>query len=258
MRKLYINNIFNKWYNYIYKCLKVVIILYSIMIIEDDKKMAKLIENHLERYGYKTFSIKDFSNIKDEVLECKPDLILMDINLPFFDGFYWCSDIRNHSKVPIIFISARDSDMDQVMAIENGGDDFITKPFSYYVLLAKIKGVLRRVYGSYAKNDTDFFKIGDLILYTNKSMLEFKGRKTELSKNEFSLLLYLLKNINKIVSRDTLLEILWSDTDFIDDNTLSVNVTRLRKRLEEVGITNAIETKRGQGYMLINKWESKE
>ncbi len=129
------------------------------MIIEDDKKMAKLIENHLERYGYKTFLIRDFSNIKDEVLECKPDLILMDINLPFFDGFYWCSDIRNHSKVPIIFISARDSDMDQVMAIENGGDDFITKPFSYYVLLAKIKGVLRRVYGSYAKNDTDFLRL---------------------------------------------------------------------------------------------------
>ncbi|EJP6472581.1 response regulator transcription factor [Clostridium botulinum] len=230
--------------------------MYSIMIVEDDKKMAKLIENHLERYGYKTFLINDFSNVKDEVLECKPDLILMDINLPFFDGFYWCSDIRNYSKVPIIFISARDSDMDQVMAIDNGGDDFITKPFSYYVLLAKIKGVLRRVYGSYAKNDVDFLKIGDLILYTNKSLLEFKGRKTELSKNEFSLLLYLLKNINKIVSRDTLLEILWSDTDFIDDNTLSVNVTRLRKRLEEVGINNSIETKRGQGYMLVDNWKN--
>ncbi|EJO5346362.1 response regulator transcription factor [Clostridium botulinum] len=231
--------------------------MYSIMIIEDDKKMAKLIKNHLQRYGYKTFLTEDFSNIKDEFLEYKPDLVLMDINLPFFDGFYWCSHIRSYSNVPIIFISARDSDMDQVMAIENGGDDFITKPFSYYVLLAKIKGVLRRVYGSYAKNDTDYLKIGDLILYTNKNILEFKGKKTELSKNEFSLLLYLLKNINKIVSRDTLLEILWNDTDFIDDNTLSVNVTRLRKRLEEVGITNAIETKRGQGYMLVNNWHIK-
>ncbi|QBD86480.1 response regulator transcription factor [Clostridium tetani] len=228
--------------------------LYSIMIIEDDKKMAKLIKNHLERYGYKTFLIKDFSNIKDEFLEHKPDLVLMDINLPFFDGFYWCSHIRSHSKVPIIFISSRDSDMDQVMAIDNGGDDFITKPFSYDVLLAKIKGVLRRVYGSYAKGDTDFLKIDDLILYTNKNVLEYKGKKTELSKNEFSLLLHFVKNINKIVSRDTLLGILWSDTDFIDDNTLSVNVTRLRKRLEEIGITNAIETKRGQGYMFINNW----
>ncbi len=224
------------------------------MIIEDDKKMAKLIKNHLEKYGYKACLIKDFSNIKDEFLECKPDLVLMDINLPFFDGFYWCSDIRSHSKVPIIFISARDSDMDQVMAIDNGGDEFITKPFSYDVLLAKIKGVLRRVYGSYSKGATEFLKVDDLILYINNNVLEFKGKKVELSKNEFSLLLYLVKNVNKIVSRDTLLEILWSDTDFIDDNTLSVNVTRLRKKLEEVGITNAIETKRGQGYMLINNW----
>ncbi|WP_035291912.1 MULTISPECIES: response regulator transcription factor [Clostridiaceae] len=228
--------------------------MYSIMIIEDDKKMAELIKNHLERYGYKAFLVKDFSNIKDEFLEYKPHLVLMDINLPFFDGFYWCSEIRVDSKVPIVFISARDSDMDQVMAINNGGDEFITKPFSYDVLLAKIKGVLRRVYGSYAKNHMDFLKIGDFILHTDKNLLEYKGKKTQLSKNEFSLLLHFVKNINKIVSRDTLLEILWSDTDFIDDNTLSVNVTRLRKRLEEVGITNAIETKRGQGYMLTNNW----
>lgn len=229
-------------------------ILYSIMIIEDDKKIANLIKNHLEKYGYNTFLIKDFSNIKNEFLECMPDLILMDINLPFFDGFYWCSNIRVHSKVPIIFLSARDSDMDQVMAIDNGGDDFITKPFSYDVLLAKIKSVLRRVYGSYSQGDIDFVRIDELILYTNKNSLEFKGKKVELSKNEFSLLLYLTKNINKIVSRDALLEILWSDTNFIDDNTLSVNVTRLRKRLEEVGIINAIETKRGQGYMFMKNW----
>ncbi len=229
-------------------------ILYSIMIIEDDKKIANLIKNHLEKYGYNTFLIKDFSNIKDEFLESMPDLVLMDINLPFFDGFYWCSNIRVHSKVPIIFVSARDSDMDQVMAIDNGGDDFITKPFSYDVLLAKIKSVLRRVYGSYSKGDIDFVRIDELILYTNKNSLEFKGKKVELSKNEFSLLLCLTKNINKIVSRDALLEILWSDTNFIDDNTLSVNVTRLRKRLEEVGIINAIETKRGQGYMFMKNW----
>jgi DNA-binding response OmpR family regulator len=144
--------------------------------------------------------------------------------------------------------------MDQVMAIENGGDDYITKPFSYDVLLAKIKGVLRRVYGSYAKNDEDFIKVEGLILYTDRNIMEFNGKKTELSKNEFSLMLHLLKNVNKIVSRDSLLEILWSDTEFIDDNTLSVNVTRVRKRLEEVGITDAIVTKRGQGYALMNHW----
>lgn len=224
------------------------------MIIEDDKKISELIKNHLERYDYKAFLVRDFSNIKNEFFEYKPDLVLMDINLPFFDGFYWCNDIRSSSKVPIIFLSARDSDMDQVMAIENGGDEFITKPFSYDVLIAKIKGVLRRVYGSYAENDNDRVKINDLILNTSNNVLEYKGRRTELSKNEFALLLYLAKNINKIVSRDTLLEVLWSDTEFIDDNTLSVNVTRVRKRLEEVGITDAIETKRGQGYIFINNW----
>ena len=124
--------------------------MYSIMIAEDDKKMADLIKNHLERYGYRALKVKDFSDIKNEFLQQRPDLVLMDINLPFFDGFYWCSNIRSSSNVPIIFISARDSDMDQVMAINNGGDEFITKPFSYDVLLAKIKGVLRRVYGCYA------------------------------------------------------------------------------------------------------------
>lgn len=224
------------------------------MIIEDDKKMAELIKNHLERYGYKADLVNDFSKIKDEFLNCKPELVLMDINLPFFDGFYWCTEIRTKSKIPIIFISARDSDMDQVMAIENGGDDFITKPFSYDVLLAKIKGVFRRVYGSYAIDNTDKYDVDGLILYSDKNVLEFRGKKLELSKNEFSLLSCLVKNINKIVSRDTLLEILWNDTEFIDDNTLSVNVTRVRKKLLEMGIRDVIETKRGHGYMLVNNW----
>lgn len=224
------------------------------MVIEDDKKITNLIKNHLERYGYKVFLVNNFYRIIDEFLECKPELVLMDINLPFFDGFYWCTEIRTKSKAPIIFISARDSDMDQVMAIENGGDDFITKPFSYEVLLAKIKGVFRRVYGSYAKDNMDKFHVNGLILHSDKNIIEFRGRKLEFSKNEFLLLSCLVKNINKIVSRDTLLEILWNDTEFIDDNTLSVNVTRVRKKLLEVGIRDAIKTKRGQGYMLISNW----
>lgn len=236
-------------------CFWGVINLYSIMIIEDDRKLAELIKNHLERYQYKVFLVKDFSNITEEFLKYNAEFVLMDINLPFFDGFYWCTEIRRHSKVPIIFISARDSDMDQVMAIENGADDFITKPFSYDVLLAKIKGVIRRVYGSYAKLENESFQVNGLIIYNDKSVIEFNGNKIELSKNEFLLLMQFIKNVNKIVSRDTLLEILWNDTDFIDDNTLSVNVTRLRKRLEEIGIENAIETKRGQGYMFVDKWE---
>ncbi|MCR3759214.1 response regulator transcription factor [Clostridium felsineum] len=229
--------------------------MYSIMIIEDDKKLNSLIKSHLERYGYKTFPIKDFSNVKSEFIRDKPDMVLMDINLPVYDGFYWCRDIRAISKVPIIFISARDSDMDQVMAIENGADDYVTKPFSYDVLIAKIKGVIRRVYGSYANNvSNEVFETKGLFLYINQSVIEYEGKKIELSKKEFQLLYSLLKNADKIVSRETLLEILWNDVDFVDDNTLSVNMTRVRKRLEDIGISNAIDTKRGQGYRIKVNW----
>lgn len=230
--------------------------MYSIMIIEDDKKIMSLIKNHLEKYGYRTYTVDDFSTIKGEFVKNNPSLILMDINLPVFDGFYWCRDIRTISKVPIIFISARDSDMDQVMAIENGGDDYINKPFSYDVLLAKIKGVIRRVYGSYAENSSDdVVELKGLFLYVNQSIAEYNNKKVELSKKEFQVLYLLLKNANKIVSRETLLEGLWSDVDFVDDNTLSVNMTRVRKRLEDIGIKDVIETKRGQGYKLMSNWQ---
>lgn len=230
--------------------------MYSIMIIEDDKKLNNLTKSTLERYGYKAYNVGDFSNIKGEFIKNNPSLVLMDINLPFYDGFYWCRDIRTISNVPIIFISARDSDMDQVMAIENGGDDYITKPFSYDVLLAKIKGVIRRVYGDYSEavNTNEVHEVNRLFMYINQNIVKYSEKNVELSKKEFSLLYTLLKNANKIVSRETLLEVLWNDIDFIDDNTLSVNITRLRKRLEEIGIKDAIETKRGQGYMLTTNW----
>jgi DNA-binding response OmpR family regulator len=227
--------------------------MYSIMIIEDDKKITELIEKTLVRYGYQTYVVEDFSNIKGEFIKNNPSLVLLDINLPFYDGFYWCRDIRTVSNVPIIFISARNSDMDQVMAIENGGDDYIAKPFSYDLLLAKIKGVIRRAYGSYAESN-EVQEVNGLLLHTNQNIVEFHEKKIELSKKEFQLLYALLKNSNKIVSRETLLEVLWNDTDFVDDNTLSVNITRLRKRLEELGITGAIETKRSQGYIMSSSW----
>lgn len=225
------------------------------MIVEDDKKLGKLIKNHLERYNYNIVLVEDFSNVICDFLRSKPQLVLLDINLPYFDGFYWCTEIRRKSKVPIIFISARDSDMDQVMAIENGADDFIIKPLSYDLLLAKIKGVLRRVYGSYSNLDTDIIDINGLKIYINKSLLEYKDKKIELSKNEFLLVNEFLKNPNKIISRNELLDILWSDTDFIDDNTLSVNITRVRKKLESIGIKDAINTRRGQGYMFTDSWK---
>jgi len=226
------------------------------MIVEDDKKIANLIQSNVERYGYKAHLIEDFSNIKGEFIKHNPHIVLMDINLPFYDGFYWCRDIRTISKAPIIFISARDSDMDQVMAIENGADDYITKPFSYDVLIAKIKGALRRVYGEYSENNSSqVYEVRGLYVNLNQNTLEFQGKKVELSKKEFLLLNSLLKKPNTIILRDELLEILWDDIDFVDDNTLSVNITRVRKKLEELGIKDAIETKRGQGYSIIINWD---
>ena len=229
--------------------------MYHVMIVEDDKKIASLIQSHVERYGYEAYIVEDYSNIKSEFIKHNPHIVLMDINLPFYDGFYWCRDIRTISKAPIIFISARSSDMDQVMAIENGGDDYITKPFSYDVLIAKIKSALRRVYGEYSENNnSEVYEVKGLYLNINQNTLEFNGIKIELSKKEFLLIHSLLKKPNTIISRDELLEILWDDVDFVDDNTLSVNITRVRKRLEELGIRNAIETKRGQGYSITINW----
>lgn len=229
--------------------------MYKIMVIEDDKKLQELIKSHLEKYGYETCVVEDFSQIKKEFVYHNPHLVLMDINLPYYDGFYWCRDIRTVSKVPIIFISARNSDMDQVMAIENGGDDYITKPFSYDLLIVKIKGVIRRVYGEYSENShSEVYEVDGLYLHIHQNIIEYNDKKTELSTKEFLLLYSLLKNVNQIVSREELLEILWNDIDFVDDNTLSVNITRLRKRLEDIGIEDAIETKRGQGYKIINNW----
>ena len=226
--------------------------MYKIFVIEDDKKIVNLIEDRLNRYGYNVVTVKDYSNIKSEFIEENPHLVLLDINLPNYDGFFWCREIRTVSNVPIIFISARFSDMDQVMAIENGGDDYIIKPFSFDLLLAKIKGVLRRTYGEYAENRSkDVYEVDGVYLYKTQNIVEWKGEKIELSKKEFALLYILISNLNGIVSREALLEELWDDMDFVDDNTLSVNIARLRKRLEDIGIYNAIETKRGQGYSMV-------
>jgi DNA-binding response OmpR family regulator len=229
--------------------------MYKIFVIEDDKKIVNLIEDRLNRYGYNVVTVKDYSNIKSEFMKENPHLVLLDINLPNYDGFFWCREIRTVSNVPIIFISARFSDMDQVMAIENGGDDYIIKPFSFDLLLAKIKGVLRRTYGEYAENRSkDVYEVDGVYLYKTQNIVEWKGEKIELSKKEFALLYILISNLNGIVSREALLEELWDDMDFVDDNTLSVNIARLRKRLEDIGIYNAIETKRGQGYSIIKTW----
>lgn len=229
--------------------------MYKILVVEDDEKIVNLIKDKLERYGYTVVIVKDYSNIKSEFIDENPHLVLLDINLPNFDGFFWCRELRSISKVPIIFISARFSDMDQVMAIENGGDDYIIKPFSFDLLIAKVKGAIRRTYGEYAEdNSKDIYEVDGVYLHKSQSIAEWQGKKIELSKKEFALLYILISNLNEIVSRETLLEELWDDVNFVDDNTLSVNITRVRKRLEDIGIYDTIQTKRGQGYSMVRTW----
>ena len=229
--------------------------MYKVLIIEDDEKLRNLIKDGLTRYNYDVAIVKDYSNIKKEFIKEAPHLVLMDINLPNYDGFFWCREIRSISKVPIIFISARFSDMDQVMAIENGGDDYVVKPFSFDLLMAKIKGVMRRAYGEYAGSTSrEVLEVDGLYLYPGQNIVEWNKEKIELSKKEFALIHILLKNLDKIVTREKLLEELWDDKDFVDDNTLSVNIARLRKRLEDIGIYDVIQTKRGQGYCMVKTW----
>lgn len=229
-----------------------------IYLIEDDPKIAQLLKDYLEKYEYLVMIVKQFESIIDEFNDFDPHLVLLDINLPRFDGYYWCRKIRSISNCPIIFISARDSGMDQVMAIENGGDDYITKPFNFDVVQAKIKGLMRRTYGEYAPNkQTDFIEAHNLFLHLTAMEASYYENSVPLTKNEFILLKAFMEKINHVLSRTFLLEMLWDDETFVDDNTLSVNMTRLRKKLEQIGIYDSIQTIRGAGYKMVDTWSSK-
>lgn len=234
--------------------------MYRILVIEDEDKIASIILSTLEKYGYQVMRAVNYKTLHEELASANPDLILLDIHLPTYDGFYWCRQFRKVTNAPIMFVSARTGEMDQVMAIENGGDDYITKPFHLDVLLAKVKGILRRTYGEYAgmSNGGDEWNIQGLKLHRSKNTLEWQEKSVDLTKNEALLTACLMERIDTIVSRETLLEELWDDVDFVDDNTLTVNVTRVRKKMEEIGISKAIETVRGQGYRLQSIWQPTE
>ncbi|MDO3677182.1 response regulator transcription factor [Paenibacillus ehimensis] len=241
--------------------------MYRIHIIEDDDKIGAVLKKNMEKYGFEAACATQFRELLPELEAYAPHLVLLDINLPYFDGYYWCRQIRMRSSVPIIFISARAGEMDQVMAIENGGDDYITKPIPLDLLMAKIKGVLRRVYGEYAAAGHDGTAAGapeaelnahGLRLHLGRGELVWEKRKAMLTKNERLLAECFMRQPGRIVSREQLLEALWDDVQFVDDNTLTVNVTRLRKKLEELGLPKAIETVRGQGYMLLLRDGRKE
>lgn len=222
--------------------------MFKIFLVEDDEKLCKLVKEYLEKYDYEVVTVKDFKNIEEEFEDIKPQLVLLDINLPFYDGFHLCRIMRRKSNSPIIFTSARSSDFEQIRGLELGADDYITKPYSFELLLAKVKASLRRIYGEYSNEaDTEVIEAG-LMLDKNTFKALFKNKEIELSKNEFKLLNKLLENKNKVVKREELLEELWDDSFFVDDNTLTVNVTRVKSKLAELGIEDVIKTKRGLGY----------
>lgn len=219
----------------------------KIFIIEDEEKIKAELSTFLERYGYKTKTVEDFENVVCEALDYNATLILLDINLPYYDGYYICKEIRKKSNVPIIIVTSRDSEVDELMSMNLGADDFITKPYNTQILLARITSIIRRTYNK----DIELFEYRNLKYNLSQSEAEFNGKKIELTKNESKILYVFMKNKQKIVSRDKIMKELWQSDEFVDDNTLTVNINRLRKKLEEIGAINYLQTKRGQGYILI-------
>ncbi|WP_429371873.1 response regulator transcription factor [Paenibacillus sp. DS2015] len=223
----------------------------TIFIIEDDAKLAGLLSAYLSKYEYNAIIVDDFNNVLEAFKKSSADLVLLDVNLPKYDGFYWCRQIRQSSLCPILFISARDSGMDQVMALENGGDDYITKPFHYEVVLAKIRSHLRRAYGSYAQTQGErMLHSGALTLFPERYTIQYAGESMELTQKEAILMEALLLKEGRVVTREKLLDLMWVDQHFIDDNTLNVYITRVRKKLKDLGLGDVVETVRGAGYRL--------
>ena len=222
--------------------------MYKILLVEDDEIISKSIMQHLENWDFEVITARDFKNITNEFTECNAHIVLLDLILPFYDGFYWCKEIRKISNVPIVFLSSASDNMNIVMAVNMGGDDFISKPFNVSVLLAKIQAILRRTYDM--PNGISILEHKGIILNLNDFTLSYRDKSIELTKNEFRILETLLVNKGKIVSRDTLMMKLWQDDNYVEENTLTVNVTRLRKKLEDLGIDDFIKTKVGCGYIL--------
>ncbi|ABR47656.1 two component transcriptional regulator, winged helix family [Alkaliphilus metalliredigens QYMF] len=224
--------------------------MYKILIIEDDDTISSIIKDNLEKWGYQTIKVLDFSNILANYTSFEPHLVLMDINLPYYDGFYWCAKIRELSNIPIVFISSRDTDGDKIRAIAQGGDDYIEKPFSMDLLIAKIQATLRRSY-SYSDQTLNVLQYRDLILNVERLEVFCGKREIELTPNECKIVTLLIRNHGNIVTRTRLMKALWDDESFVDDNTLTVNINRLRRKLEEIGLEGYVKTIKGEGYRLI-------
>ena len=219
----------------------------KILIVEDDEKLRNELDIFLNNYGYTAISLKKFNNTIQDILDINPNLVLLDINLPGADGEYICKEIRKKSNVPIIIVTSRDNEVDELLSINYGADHYITKPFNIQILLAKIASILRRSNMGYFQ---DKIVTENFIINLSNSTIIKEDKEIELTKNELKILKYLNEKRNKIVSREDIMDYLWESESFIDDNTLSVNIARLRNKLEELGLKELIETKRGQGYIL--------
>ena len=221
----------------------------KILIVEDDEKLSKELEKFLSQNGYEISRITSFENIINDILNSKCNMVLLDINLQGNNGEYICKEVRKISEVPIVMITSVDSELDQLISLNYGADDYITKPFNIQILLAKIATILKRT----NSNNKDQSKIDckDFILNLSKSTIEKEEKEIELTKNEFKIIYYLVQNRGKIVPREEIMSYLWDSEMFVDDNTLTVNITRIRNKLEEINLKDILETRRGQGYILI-------
>lgn len=222
--------------------------MYKIMIVEDDEAISAALKKHFITWGMEAQCVADLQNVVGEFKDFMPHLVLMDVSLPFFNGFYWCSEIRRFSKAPIIFISSVDDNMSVIMAINMGGDDYIAKPFDVNVLNAKVQALLRRTYDF--ANSMDYLEAGGVMLNLSDATATYNNNKIDLTKNEYRILQILFENKGKAVSRDFIMERLWKTDIFVDENTLNVNINRLRRKLAEHGVENFILTKKGTGYMV--------
>ena len=219
-----------------------------ILIIEDDEKLRCELETFLNKNGFVATSLNKFDNAVEDILNEKADLLLLDINLPYTDGEFICKEIRKTSNVPIIMVTSRDNEMDELLSLNYGADQYVTKPYNIQILLAKIVGLLKR--NQNAGNNPDKIDCGEFVLNTAGRIIEKEDNKVELTKNEYKILEYLVLHRQQVISRDEIMDYLWESEEFVDDNTLNVNIKRLRTKLEELGLIDQIETRRGQGYIL--------
>jgi len=220
----------------------------KIFIVEDDDVILNALEKFLKNWSYEAFAPDDFSNVYEKFIEVNPDLVLLDVSLPFFNGYYWCEQIRKISNVPIIFISSADENLNKIMAMNMGADDYITKPFDLELLLAKIKALLRRSYEYTDSLDNIAYK--DIIIDRDKMLLIFEGGEMSLTKNEYLILEMMFAQPQKVFRREEFMDKIWQTDEFIDDNTLTVNIMRLRKKLENIGLNDFIKTKKKVGYYI--------